>query len=92
MSNSGFVLLDSQTGTVAAWTHLLPCFSSWLGKMCVVSSRMCSRLRAASWLSRLCRSLLRLSSSSPRRRLWRSILSRFSWWRPARCCSRCLSP
>lgn len=74
-----------------AQAHLLPCFSSCVGKMWVVSSKMWSRLRAASWLSLLCSSRLRRSSSSPRRRLWRSILSRFSWWRPARRCSRWLS-
>lgn len=28
--------------------HLLPCFSSCVGKMWVVNSTMCSRLRAAS--------------------------------------------
>lgn len=72
-------------------TDLLPCFSSCVGKMWVVSSRMCSRRSAPSWPSRTCSSRLRLSSSSPRRRLWRLILSRFSWWRPARRCSRWLS-
>lgn len=75
----------------AEFADLLPCFSSCVGKICVVSSRMCSRLRAASWTSLPWCSWARFSSRSPSRRLWRSILSLFSWWRPARRCSRRVS-
>lgn len=72
-------------------SDLLPCFSSWMLKMWVVSSRMCSLRTSAKASSRPCISLNLFSSSSPRRWLCRLILSLFSWWRLALRCSRCSS-
>ncbi|KAK0140675.1 F-box only protein 34 [Merluccius polli] len=87
----GRVLLVSMSEMVSSCEDLLGCLSSCVGKMCEVSSRTCSLRTRASWSRCCCSSRALFSSRSPRRRVWRSILSRFSWWRLARRCSRLLS-
>ncbi len=72
-------------------SDLLLCFSSWMLKMWVVRSRMCSLRTSARTSSLPCSSLDLFSRISPRRWLCRLILSLFSWCRLALRCSRCPS-